>query len=188
MTRIHLYATLVVSVLAWGFHAQADDAETTTITAQGLTLQIPKTWKAHQPSSSMRLAQFVIPAADGDLEPAELVVFPPFGGSISENAKRWVGQFQAENRTVDMKQGKATQGDYVLVNLSGTFNKPDGPMMMQKTKPAPNYRVINVMITPASGGNYTLKLTGPNKTVSAAAEAFRKSFGADASKETAYEF
>ncbi|SFI44825.1 hypothetical protein [Planctomicrobium piriforme] len=168
--------------------ARAEDAETTTVTAQDLTLQVPKTWKQQQVSNNLRLAQFAIPPAEGDVEPGELVVFPPFGGSVSENVKRWIDQFQPEGRSVKMTQGTATAGKYVLVDLSGTYNKPDGPPIMRKTKPAADYQMVAVMLTSEKGGNYFLKLTGPQKTVAAAIAALRKSFGADAAKEEPYEF
>jgi len=175
------FSTLMLAPVCGG----ADD-ETTEFKAQGLVLQIPKTWKEKPASNNLRLAQFEIPAVEGDLEPAELVVFPPFGGTISENIKRWVGQFQNEGLRADFTKGKVAQGTYVLADLSGTFNKPDGPPIMRKTKPAPDYRMLSVMLTTEKEGNYFLKLTGPEKTVKAATEAFRKSFGADSTKEEKY--
>jgi len=177
------FSTLLVAPLCWG----ADD-ETVEFKAQGLDLQILKDWKEKPVSNNLRLAQFEIPAVEGDLEPAELVVFPPFGGTASENIKRWVGQFENEGLRADFTKGKAAQGTYVLADLSGTFKKPDGPPIMRKTKPAPNYRMLSVMLTTEKEGSYFLKLTGPEKTVKAAAEAFRKSFGGDHTKEEKYAF
>lgn len=161
--------------------------ETREVKAQELTLQVPKDWKQQQVSNNLRLAQFAIDPAEGDEEPAELVVFPPFGGTVSENVKRWIEQFQGDDRRVTMKQGEVEQGKYVLVDLSGTYNRPDGPPILRKTKATPGYRMIAVMLTSKAGGNYFLKLTGPEKTVEKALDAFRKSFGADASKEEDYQ-
>jgi gluconolactonase len=167
--------------------AQASEEETREVTAQDLTLKIPKSWKQQQASNNLRLAQFAIEPVEGDEEPAELAIFPPFGGTVSENVKRWIDQFQSDDRHVTMTQGDATQGKYVLVDLTGTYNKPDGPPVMRKTKPVSDYRMVAVILTSSKGGNYFLKLTGPKKTVDAALDAFRKSFGADASKETKYD-
>ena len=52
----------------------------------------------------------------------------------------------------------------------------------------PGYKMFGVILSKTDGGNYFLKLTGPKATVAANAAAFRKSFGADAAKETEYEF
>ncbi|WP_437229525.1 hypothetical protein SH661x_001489 [Planctomicrobium sp. SH661] len=164
------------------------EEETKEFKAQDLTLQVPKNWTEKAATNNLRLAQFDVPAAEGDTETAELVVFPPFGGTVAENVKRWVAQFQPEGLKATFTQGKVPQGTYVLADLSGTYNKPDGPPFMRKTKPAPGYRVIAVMLTTEKEGSYFLKLTGPEKTVAAALDAFRKSFGADASKEEKYEF
>ena len=74
------------------------------------------------------------------------------------------------------------KGEYYLAELSGTYKKPDGPPFLQRTKDAPGYRMLAVMI-PAEGGVYFLKLTGPDKTVAAQAKAFRRMFGADVKTE-----
>jgi gluconolactonase len=43
-----------------------------------------------------------------------------------------------------------------------------------------------VLLTVQGGGNYFIRMTGPDKTVKAQADAFRDSFGAKASGETEY--
>ncbi|WP_437184867.1 hypothetical protein SH668x_001953 [Planctomicrobium sp. SH668] len=166
----------------------ADDApETQVLEAKDFKLELPKTWAKKATSSQLRLAQYEIPAAEGDSESGELAVFPPFGGSASENVKRWINQFATEGRSAVVNQGKTEQGTYVIVDVSGTYNKPDGPPVRQKTIPTPGYRMFAVLLSTDSG-NYSMKLTGPQKTIEAAAEAFRKSFGADVSKEEKFEF
>lgn len=165
----------------------ADDTVREIKADDTLTLSVPADWKQQQPSSNLRLAQFAIPPAEGDEEPGELVVFPPFGGSVAQNVERWLNQFHREDRKVKMTKGTAKQGKYVLVDLSGTYNKPDGPPFLQRTKPTPGYRVVNVMLTPEGGGNYFLKITGPEKTIAKSVEAFRKSFGADAAQEEEFQ-
>jgi gluconolactonase len=151
-----------------------------------ITLSVPEAWKQQQPSNNLRLAQFAIDAVEGDMEGAELVIFPPFGGTAEANIERWIGQFDAEGREVKMTQGEAPQGSYVFVDLAGTYKKPDGPPVLQKFKPAPGFRMYGVIFKHTAGGNYFFKLTGPDQTVSAAQAAFRKSFGADAEKEQEY--
>jgi len=180
--------TLCALTLAQGRVSVAQDVETKEFKAQELTLQIPTSWKEQPINNNLRLAQFEIPAVDGDTANAELAVFPPFGGSITENIKRWIAQFHSEGLRADFTQGTVEQGKYVVADMSGTYNLPVGPPIMRKTMPAPGYRVIAVMLTAEKGGSYFLKLTGPEKTVEAAADAFRKSFGADKTKEDKFEF
>ena len=52
-----------------------------------------------------------------------------------------------------------------------------------KPSPQPGSRMLAAILKLKSG-NYFLKLTGPDKTVAAAAEAFRASFGGDKTKES----
>ena len=165
----------------------ADGDETVEVDFDGLKLSAPKSWQKQQPASNLRLGQFAIPAVEGDAEPSELAIFPPFGGTVQQNIDRWVAQFENEGRTAKSTQGECPQGKYVFVELSGTYKKPNGPPFLQQTKPAPGYKMLGVILTSKSGGNYFLKLTGPQKTVTANAEAFRKSFQADASQEKPYE-
>lgn len=169
--------------------AQAEEpVETETFEARGLTLQIPKAWESSEPTSTMRLGQFAIPPVEGDDEAAELVVYPPFGGSVAQNVQRWIGQFESEGRQLKMTQGEGKGGRYVLVDLTGTYKKPDGPPFLQKTKPAPNYRMLAVVYSKTGGSNYFLKLTGPKKTVGSVDKQFRQTFGGAIDKEKPYEF
>ncbi|MBX3442530.1 MAG: hypothetical protein KF774_08980 [Planctomyces sp.] len=162
--------------------ALAEDA-TRQVSVEKLKLTAPESWKQSEPTSSLRLAQFEIPAVEGDEEPSELVIFPPFGGTAKENIKRWIGQFEAEGRKVEMTQGTTPEGKYILVDLKGTYLKPMGPPVLQKTSPAPGYRMYGVIYTPKTGGNYFFKLTGPEKTVTAQSDAMRGLFGAKAADE-----
>lgn len=180
-------SVLAVIPLVVAAVAIADDAaKTTEIKVDKLTLTVPADWKQEKPSSNLRLAQFVIPAVEGDKEPSELVVFPPFGGSAEANIQRWIAQFEAEGREVKMTEGASTHGKYVLVDLKGTYKKPEGPPILQKSKPAPGYRMYGVILSAKDGGNYFLKLTGPEKTVAAQSDAIRTAFGAKAADEKEY--
>ncbi len=167
---------------------KAASAEKKTFKAGPLTLQVPGSWKVEKPSNRLRLAQFLIPAAEGDAADAELVLSGPFGGSAKANIQRWIGQFDAKGRTVKMSKGETDQGTYILVELSGTYNKTIGPPIRRRTKAMPGSRVLNVMFMANGGGNYFFKLSGADATVKAAAPALRASFGGDASRESEYVF
>jgi len=172
--------------------SEADDAEksgeTTEVEIRDITLKVPKSWKQEKPSSRLRLAQFQIPAVKDDKEPAELAVFSfgGGGGANDANIRRWIGQFESEERSYEIKRGKSPQGEYVLLDVTGTYQKPVGPPVLRKTEPMPNARMLAVILTVPDKGNYFLKLPGPKKTVDKAAAAFRASFGANASEEKPY--
>ena len=82
-----------------------------------------------------------------------------------------------------LTSGKCPQGDYVLVDLRGTWNKPIGPTIQQKTVEMPDARVLSVILTIKDQGNYFLRLTGPEKTVSANADALRRPSGPTPSRK-----
>ncbi len=163
-----------------------DKEETIEVKLPGITLQIPKSWKKERPTSRLRLAQFSIPAVSGDKQDSELAVFPPFGGSIQANVERWISQFESKGRELKMTQGSTEQGRYVLVELTGTYKRPIGPPFARMTQPTPNWKMMAVILSSKEGGNFFLKLTGPQKTVASVSDAFRHSFGATAAEEKEY--
>lgn len=165
------------------------EVATTELKLRALTLQVPKTWEKSAKSSSMRLATLHVPAAEGDSEKGELAIssFGGDGGGIIPNVKRWIDQFRSEGRVHKVTEGRAGDREYVVADISGTYNKPVGPPVLRKSEPAPGYRMLAVIIT-IDGNAYFLKLTGPDATVKAQAEALRKSFGGSMADETAYEF
>ena len=117
----------------------------------------------------MRAAQFIVPGPDAKPEEAgELVIFyfgSQQGGTVDANIQRWVGQFVEKGRDVKKDQGDSANGQYNLVNITGTYNKPFGPPFARQSKPAPGYQMLAITVN-TSKGNYFLKLTGPVKTVS----------------------
>lgn len=174
-----LFCTMSVPVLA---------ADPATVKVKDITLTVPGSWKQTPPMSGLRLAQFAVPKVGDDPTDAEMVVsfFEGDGGGIDPNLKRWEGQFAADGRTVKRTTGESPQGKYYISDISGTFNQPVGPPIAGRTRAVPGSRSISVILVVAGKGNYFLKLTGPDKTVAAAADALRQSFGAEASKETEY--
>lgn len=177
--------TLACICLSWtlgGLHAASaeteNEQELTEVEVQALKLSVPSGWTQEKPSSSMRLSQFRIPSADGDNEDAELAIFSfGGGGNRAANVRRWIGQFQADSES-RVTTGKSPQGEYVLVDVRGTYNRPIGPPIQRKTKPVPNSRMLAVVLTLEGKANYFLKLTGPSNTVTENLDSFRHSFGA----------
>ncbi|MEZ6057730.1 MAG: hypothetical protein R3C01_13605 [Planctomycetaceae bacterium] len=166
--------------------AAAPATETVTVKFDTLTFQAPKSWVNEKPKSNLRLGQFSIPAVEGDKEPAELAIFDRIAGSDKANIERWIGQFSPEGLSTKMTKGSAEAGDYIFVELTGSYKKPVGPPFLMKTDLVEGYSMLGVVFASKAGGNYFFKLTGPTKTATAAAQDFRRSFGGDASKETEY--
>lgn len=192
--RIGYLATLCGALLAIATHTRADEpepkkpAETEPVKLQDITLAVPKTWKQSPPANRLRLGQFEIPATKDDKDSGELVVsfFGGGGGGADANIERWIGQFQPQGREVKITRGTSKQGEYIVVDLSGTYNKPVGPPIRRKTVAMPDARMIAVILAVEGKGNYFLKFTGPKKTISANAEDIRHSFGGDAKSEKPY--
>ncbi|MCO6453774.1 MAG: hypothetical protein J5I93_00525 [Pirellulaceae bacterium] len=191
MRRLTLRIVLGLSLVLSGNLWAADDeaGEVTTLTAKALRLQVPKSWKAVKSPSEFRAAQAQIPPAAEGGEGAELVVFYFGGGAtggIQANVNRWLGQFQEAGRTVAMRRGKGAQGEYIWVDVAGTWKKPDGPPFAQKTIDKPDSRVINVIAMVDQDGQkeyYFLKLSGPAKLVQDQAAALRRALGGSADAE-----
>lgn len=167
------------------------EAKTKEVNLKGLKLRVPETWKTQKSSSNMRLATYALPKIDGDTDDAELTIFSfgGGGGGVEANVSRWIGQFASEGRKSRLFKGKAGENEYYFADISGTYNKPDGPPFLRKTKRAPGYRMLGVILATTvkqktdDGQNadvrkvFFLKLTGPEKTVAAHAKAYRASFG-----------
>ncbi|HEV8068573.1 MAG TPA: hypothetical protein VGP76_12615 [Planctomycetaceae bacterium] len=181
-TTAFLFAALA---LACGSQARAaDPSGTKTIKAGDLTLTVPEAWEKQSVRSQFRKAQMKVPDVAGDKDETDFVVyyFEGGGGGVDANVQRWVAQFLPAGRKIKSTSGKSSQGEYVFVDLLGTWKKPIGPMVQQKTQQMPNSRALSVILT-TKEGNYYLRLTGPEKTVAANADAFRAAFGADAKTE-----
>jgi gluconolactonase len=169
--------------------AAAANADSTEVTLKDLKLTLPASWKSVPSTSSMRLATYEIPAADGDKEPAELTVFNfnGGGGDLSSNLTRWIGQFSADGRSVELWKGKSGENNYYVADIVGTYQKPKGPPVLRQTTPAPGYRMLGVVIELEGKGVYYLKLAGPDATVKAQSDALRASFGGKKDGEQEYQ-
>jgi len=123
-----------------------------------------------------------------DADHGELTIFSfgGGGGDVTANIDRWIGQFSGEGRTSKGTKGKAGDNDYYMADITGTYQKPDGPPILRKTVAAPNYRMLGVILVLKDQGVYYLKLTGPDATIKAAAKDFRTSFGGNAKTETKF--
>jgi len=129
----------------------------------------PPTWNPRPSTSSMRVAEFVVPRVAGDPEDAEAIVyfFGGTGGSVDANIERWVGQFQTESggAVPAPKRTTSTNGSLTItaIDVSGTYVAQVRPGSAERFN-KPNFRMWAAVVeTPK--GPYFVKLTGPVRTV-----------------------
>jgi hypothetical protein len=140
-------------------------------TAAGLTWSYPSRWTKGAPRA-MRVVTYVVPAAQGDPESGECVVFffgGGAGGDVDMNIQRWSQQFDgapAASRADEVVNGVKI----VKVVITGSYLAPAGPMMESQGK-KDNYRLFGV-IAEAPEGKVFFKFTGPAKTVEGAGGEF----------------
>lgn len=129
-----------------------------------LTYTTPQGWQKQPAASSMRVAEFALPHAEGDAEDAQLVVyyFGGSGGSVDANLQRWVGQVQGSG--APKKDTRTINGLAVtLLDVSGTYVAETAPGASERHN-KPNFR-LRAGVVETSNGPYFIKLTGPAKTV-----------------------
>jgi hypothetical protein len=120
----------------------------------------------------MRRAQYRVPAAAGDTDDGECVIFyfgAGQGGDIRSNVDRWASQFtgwteQTKPQSTQVKVGAVT---VTRVEARGTYTP--SPMMMgggATPPPKPGYMLLGAIV-PGADANWFLKCTGPEKTMGA---------------------
>jgi hypothetical protein len=136
--------------------------------AGSIEFDLPKSWEKKDPTSSMRLAQAVIPGPGG---PGEFAVFffgPGGGGAVDANIERWVGQME----TSDHPQPETFESGgmkVTWVDVKGTL-KP-GQMGMSSPTAVSNARLYGAVVE-GPGGPWFFKATGPDKTLGPQRDAF----------------
>ena len=140
-----------------------------------LSFTPPADWKPRAAASTMRVAEFVVPRAQGDPEDAEVIVyfFGGTGGSVDANVQRWIGQFQRpEGAPADGNRKAFTVGalKVTTVDVSGTYVAEVKPGSTERHN-KPNFR-MRAAVVETPKGPYFIKFTGPANTVTRASAAF----------------
>ncbi|MBM4377200.1 MAG: hypothetical protein FJ095_19135 [Deltaproteobacteria bacterium] len=130
----------------------------------------PATWTDAKNASTMRVATYQVPKADGDGEGAEMSVIVA-GGSAAANIERWEGQFGGAKAKTSQKNPNDTA--VTIVEIEGDY-AGGGPMMGGTGEKKPGFALLGAIVGQPSGQSYFFKLTGPKKTI----EAARKDFDA----------
>jgi hypothetical protein len=132
----------------------------------------PPGWEPRTASSTMRVAEFVLPGRDDAAKSAELVIyyFGGSGGSVDANIQRWLGQMQQPDgkpsSAVAKRQTRTVNGlALTLIDVDGTYVAEVRPGATEKHN-SPGFRMRTAVVeTPR--GPYYLKLVGPAATVAA---------------------
>lgn len=147
--------------------------------AAGLTYAAPAGWTSTPSTSSMRIAQFVLPRTAGDAQDADLVVyyFGGSGGTVEANIERWLGQMQQPDgrpsSAVAQRQKKSVNGLAVtVVDVSGTYVAEMTPGAAERHNSS-NFR-LRAAVIETPNGPYFIKLTGPATTIAAHDKAFEQ--------------
>lgn len=156
--------------------ASAPLAKSGTLVIQGLASPVPAAWTPSQPSSTMRVAQYALPAASGaDTGELAAYFFPTGqGGSHEANIERWASQFaSADGKPVAPKVSTSKSGDteVTLVELQGTYARGVG---MGPTGDAKPDQILLIAMVETPIGRITLQTYGPSKTISAQRDNFIK--------------
>ena len=127
-------------------------------------------WIVESVSSPMRVAQFTLPKAEGDVENADLTVFHfgGAGGTVEANLERWTNQMLQPDggRSADVATTTSFMvGDLgiTLLDVPGTYAaevRPGSGMRYYK----PGFR-LKAAVVETPSGPYFFKLTGPEQTV-----------------------
>jgi hypothetical protein len=129
------------------------------------------------PKSPARVAQYAVPRAGPDPEDAECVVMtfgPRQGGSVEDNVKRWMDQFNPALPTPRRMTADINGMHVTFVEVAGTFAgnmMPNGPNNFAVPTKKPGWRLIGAIVE-APSGLWFFKMTGPDLTVRSGAREF----------------
>lgn len=134
----------------------------------------PIDWKPETVTSTMRIAQFLIPRVEGDKQDGQMIVFhfgPGQGGPTDMNIARWKGMFTTPDgqpvADSEAKIEKLTINGLPVTTLdvSGLYSDP---MMMQSGgAPIEGPARLLAAIVETRAGPYFFKAVGPKDTISA---------------------
>jgi hypothetical protein len=134
----------------------------------GVRWTAPAGWKT-EGARAMRAATYTVPAAPGDSEATECVVYffgQGSGGTVEANIERWKNQIlKADGKVADAQIQKRTIHGLPITTIdsTGTYTGMGGPLAPGAPTKVP-YRMLGAVIE-NPGGNLFVKFAGPVKTV-----------------------
>lgn len=131
----------------------------------GVKLEVPEGWEQVASRSSMRLATFRLPRAEGDAADGEVSVIPALG-SVEANIQRWSGQFQ-EKPAPETSTREVGGIQVTVTEMEGTFVGAGGAQPDTRLEAA-------ILRVPGVDQLLFIKAWGPTRTM----EKWKPSFGA----------
>lgn len=144
--------------------------------AAGLRLSVPKEWTRVPATTDVRAAQFALPPAAGDPEPAELILFyfgKGKGGDAQANLDRWYGQFKQPDGRPSSQAAVLTIRTVKGLKITEVTLAGDYLGMTPGAAPKPGYRLLGAIVEGADGP-WFLKAVGPAATITQATPSFEK--------------
>src|SRR5262249_10088192 len=130
----------------------AQDKGGSVVMIDGLQSKAPAEWKEETPTNKLRYKQFRLPAAKGDKEYAEAIIFRGSTGSADANIKRWKDMFiPPEGKKIDdvakVTEMKIGGLDAYYLDVAGTYKFKERPFDPQsKEVRRPNTRMVAVQL------------------------------------------
>ena len=150
---------------------QSNSAQSNTNASGDLHFKAPDGWVTEKASSSMRVAQYKLPKAEGDNDDASLVVYyfgAAQGGTPQANIDRWIAQMQQPDGSSSKDKAKTETTTVnglkvTTVDVGGTYTAEMAPGSGSFHNDT-NYR-LRAAVVETPKGYYFIKLAGPSKTV-----------------------
>ncbi len=166
---------MVLVLAALGADEPKSATKTKLVNAEGVTFRVPVAWKSTKPTQRFRKAYVKVDPAEGDKDPAELVVTAFFadGGGVEANVARWKGMFKPEGDEAaepKVEQRQVRNVEITVVEVGGRYVAPESPGSPKKFN-KPGYRLFGAIV-PGKSGTYFFKMVGPDKTMKEARDAF----------------
>lgn len=145
-----------------------------SIVVLGYHTRVPRDWTARTPSSSSRLAQFVLAGPDS-ASSAEVVVFffgPAQGGNVEANLTRWRGQFSTtDGSPVPERVTRDSSGAFpiTVAEFRGTYRRGIGAGMADSLKTG---QALTAAIAETPRGTLFIQLFGAAARVARERDAF----------------
>jgi hypothetical protein len=153
-------------------------AEGETLELEQVVFTVPAGWNNKPAASGFVLAEFELPAAEGDEDAGRLTVSTA-GGSVEDNVQRWRDQFGGEPENASEKEEEINGMKVTLVDFSGEYKDQRGPFAPATQRPG--YRMLAAII-PVSGELHFVKAVGPAATMGKHADAFQAFIGSARTK------
>ena len=156
--------------LAFVLLASVASAQSGTLSALDYRAPVPANWTSRTPSSSMRLAEYVV---GGEGSKVEVVVYffgQGQGGSADANITRWREQFSstpAGEAYEKIEEDRGGAFPFTLAEWRGTYARGIGP----GGEGRPGHTLV-AAIVPTPKGTLFFQMYGPSSDVAAARAAY----------------